>query len=327
MESEINKIHEKEKHRESPSGFHYYMLYEDCKRKWHLKYVHGLRPEKKSSPLVFGSAWHEGKARYWQGKDGKSPYDSEGFVKVFKDTLNEMQDEYLDPAAFQEDMNKGLRLIDDWLITWDEVNKQTLKPVMVEEELKIPIGPNGEFIFTVRPDVVLWDKERRKYLVEDSKSTGWSLNMVFATQELGDQMTSYIWALDKVHPEWKIETARIDGSYARQSKVASQRSLEIYRSKQDLMLFEMNLYGIIMEVSQKYKSLQKYPWPLLFPRNGGQCYKYNRPCEYSEICRRNLKLGEIPIGFTHDPWVELDEKMKIAQGISMDKFLLEEKND
>lgn len=319
----VKKIKEKIERRESSSGFHFYNLYLDCPRKWYLKYVNGLKPLVTSPPLLFGNAFHEAKALYW----GKN-FNADGMIKEFDKILGELKDQYEDVEKYKDDLSRGHRMIDNWLFTWHDENQERYKVLEVEKEYSILIGPDGNFIFTVRPDVILKDKKFGKNIIEDTKSTGWSLDMTFKTNELGDQLTSYIWALNKVHPEWKIETARIDCSYARGKKVESQRGLEVYRSKQDLATFELSLYGLILEVSQKYKSLSKYPWPLLFPRNGGQCYKYNKPCEYAKICRMNIPIGTVPPGFKLDSWASLDEDMKKAQGsFSLGNFKLGEKKN
>ena len=307
---------EREKQRESPSGFSFYMTFADCNRKGYLKYINGLRPLIKSPPLIFGSAFHDAKKLYWEG-----PFNADGMIKEFDDSLLSMKDEYEDVEKYEDDLKRGHRMIDNWLFEWHDENQDRYVPLAVEQQYDIMIGPNKNFLFTIRPDVVLKDKRFQKNLIEDTKSTGWSLDMVFKTNALNDQLTSYIWGVNKVHPEWRIETARIDCSYARGKKVESQRGLEVYRSKSDLTIFEMGLYGLILEVSQKYKSLTKYPWPILFPRNGGQCFKYNKPCEYAKICRMNIPIGTVPPGFKLDPWASLEEDMKKAQeSFSLGKF-------
>ena len=320
MKKEISKNTEREKQRESPSGMSFYMTFMNCPRMGYLKYINGLRPDIKSPPLIFGSAFHDAKKIYWEG-----PYNADGMIAEFNASLLAMKEEYEDEVKYHDDLARGYTMIDNWLYTHHDENQERYIPLAVEQQYDIMIGPNQNFLFTIRPDVVLKDKKFGKNIIEDSKSTGWSLDMVFKTNALNDQLTSYIWGVNKVHPEWKIETARIDCSYARGKKVESQRGIEIYRSKADLAVFEMGLYGLILEVSQKYKSLSKYPWPLLFPRNGNNCYKYNRPCPYAEICRMNIPIGVVPPGFKLDPWASLDGDMKAAQGsFSLGNFALKE---
>ena len=314
---------DKDKMRESPSGFSFYSTYKSCNRLFYLKYVNGLQPLVKAPPLTFGSAFHDAKKLYWEG-----PYNADGMIKEFEDSLLSMKDEYEDVEKYKDDLSRGRRMIDNWLYTHHDENQERYVPLAVEQQYDILLGPNKDFLFTIRPDVILKDKKFGKNLIEDTKSTGWSLDMVFKTNALNDQLSSYIFGVRKVHPEWRIETARIDCSYARGKKVESQRGMEIYRSKGDLAVFEMGLYGIILEVSQKYKSLSKYPWPVLFPRNGGHCYKYNKPCPYSDICRMNIPIGTVPPGFKLDPWASLENDMKKAQGsFSLGNFALEGKKD
>jgi len=307
---------ESNKRRESAKGYHFYMLYMDCGRKFYLKYINGLTPEIISTPLLFGSAFHEFKAAYWM--DGK--FDADKGLNEFNKTMLELKESYEKLEDYEADLKKGHRMIDNWLSTYHESNPETYKVIEVEKQYTIKIGPNKDFEFTIRPDVILFHKGFRKKIIMDTKSTGWSLDMVFKSNALNDQITSYIWGVNKIHPEWNIETAQIDCSFGRGNKFESQMGIEVYRSKSDLAIFEMSLYGLILEVSQKYKSLSKYPWPLLFPRNGGNCFKFNKPCEYAKICRMNIPIGKIPPGFKLDEWASLDKDLTKAQ----EEFKLDE---
>ena len=215
----INKNTEREKQRESPSGLSFYMTFVDCARKGYIKYINGLRPDIKSPPLIFGSAFHDAKKLYWEG-----PFNANGMLEEFDSSLLAMKDEYEDSEKYNDDLQRGHSMIDNWLFTHHDENQDRYVPLAVEQQYDIMIGPNEDFLFTIRPDVILKDKKFQKNIIMDTKSTGWSLDMVFKTNSLGDQLTAYIWGVSKAHPEWKIETAQIDCSYARGKKVESEMS-------------------------------------------------------------------------------------------------------
>jgi hypothetical protein len=117
-------------------------------------------------------------------------------------------------------------------------------------------------------------------------------------------MTSYLWGLQKVKPAYDVCEAIIDVMYTRGKISSSERSVPFIRSSRELALFEMNMFGLINEVSQKVESLKTYPAPILFPRHGAFCGLFG--CEYEHICRQALSPKNIPPGFVRDSWYEED---------------------
>jgi hypothetical protein len=286
--------------RESPSGYHFYSLYLECPRCWYLKYVLGLKPRFTSSPLIFGGCLHEAIETYYkQGKDNQKAR------RRFEETLTSRKGEYEKLDKFDEDFARGPKMLDEWHKTWSRYDDDLYEVIEIEEEHEFRIGPNGDYLFTVRPDRVCRRKDSGLYEVFDVKTTSWSASRSFLGAEEGDQMTSYLWAMNKAHPDWGIKTAVIDVIYSRGKKVEASRPGIIYRTSFDFKVFELMMTGIIVEVSQKYKALSKYPWPLLFPPNGGYHAIFGNP--YGEVHRSNIRPGEVPPGFVRDDWVDLDQ--------------------
>ena len=125
----VKDITEKIERRESPSGFHFYNLYLDCPRKWYIKYVNGLRPLFTSPPLLFGNAFHEAKALYWE-KD----FNADGMMAEFDRVLLELKDQYEDQKKYIDDVARGHRMIDNWLYTWHDENQDRYKVLEVEKD-------------------------------------------------------------------------------------------------------------------------------------------------------------------------------------------------
>lgn len=307
-------VRAEERRRESPSGWHYYALYRQSPKKWYNKYVLGLKPAKTSPPLLFGGAMHDAFAVYYSN-NGSLPMTQDRFRRFMVDR----KDEYADPAKYLEDFNRGPKMLEvfDEKIGKDDFQRYDI--IETEKGYEVPVGPPGqELMFTVRPDRVFRNKTSGVYVVMESKTTGWSIDGMFKNTERGGQVTSYIWALRKMHPEWDVQGCYIDVIYNRKSVFDAARPGMAFRSKYDLGIFEMSLYGTIVEVTQKYLALQTTPWPFLFPCT---CDNSQFECEYANICSSAIGPDEIPPGFVKDPWTkEMTEVMKKTQTFTLENM-------
>ncbi len=305
----------KEGRRESPSGYHYYALFKECPRKWYIKYVLGLVPQFTAPPLIFGGAIHEAVAMYYQ-----KGFDLDVLVNGFRAELTARKDEYESPAKFLEDIEKGTIMLDTWASTWRDWDRERIEILEIETEYTIPIGPaERQFDFTIRPDRVVRRLDDGKILLPDVKTTGWSVDKTMDNARRDDQLTSYIWGYNKTHEE-KAEAAQVDVMYARGRVTDAQRSEDIIVTRFAQQQFEMGLYGLITDITQKVLALEKYPWPLLFPRNARVCGMFG--CEYEPICRENIKPGTEVDGYNRDPWVDIPPWLETAQGFNLGRFEL-----
>ena len=307
-----------EKRRESPSGYHFYSLYRECPRKHYIKYGLGFVPEFTGKALIFGGSVHEAIAHYYQHWDLPADKLINSTLKAFEKDLLSRQSEYENPTDYEDDLIRGPVLLSEWHRTWYKYDKKNYKLVEVENQRTVPLGPNDEFIMTVRPDRVFEEKATKLKIVPDVKTTGYSIDASFKTAAAQDQMTSYLWALAKMEPKWQMGECIIDVLFVRKSRAKNPKSLygepraerpgTIYRSEEALHQFELGLFGTIMEVSQKYENLKDFHPEILFPRNGKDCSMFN--CPYAEICRTHLDKAYLPRGFKRDPWVEKLELQK-----------------
>jgi len=305
----------KESRRESPSGYHYYALFKECPRKWYIKYVLGLAPIFTAPPLIFGGAIHEAVAKYYQ-----EDFNIDSIIDAFTAELTARKDEYESQAKFLEDYERGQVMLDTWVSTWRDVDRQMYDILEVEKQYTIKIGPEGgEFDFTIRPDRVVRRRDDNVILLPDVKTTGWSVDKTMAGARRDDQLTSYVWGYNKTHEE-KAEAAMVDVMYTRGKVSDAQRSEDIFITSFAQKQFEMGLYGLISDITAKVMALSEYPWPLLFPRNARVCDRFG--CEHESICRENIKPGEVPEGYRKDPWVEVEPWLKKAQDFDIGRFKL-----
>lgn len=282
--------------RESRAGGHYYGSYLDCPRKWYLKYYCEIAPRYISRHLIFGGVIHQAFEAYWRaGRDMTKG------IEVFLSSLEERRLEYEKVTDFDEDRNRGPMMLAVWEQTWGDYDRENYEFVEAEQQYVMHVGPEGEFEFTIRPDLVKRDKRNNAYIIVDYKTTGYSVSKAFQAAEMNDQVTSYVWAVRTNHPEWEVPHAEIDVLYNRGQKIEAERPGAIYRTEEHLRQFEVGLVGTITEVTQKVKALDDgYPEGLLFPRNGRMCGLFG--CEYEKICRTKVERGVVPPGFVHDVW-------------------------
>ena len=302
-----------EPRRESSAGMHFYSLYTQCPRKWFLKYILGLIPDKTGPALIFGSAMHKGLEAFYKGTQSLDE-----MVRAFVDELGSREGEYSDSTKYTEDLSTGPRLLKEWFKTWGEDELTNYEILEVEQEHVVHFGPDDSLIMTVRLDQLVKDKSTGIHYVKDLKTTGWSAGKIYQQTDLGDQMTCYIWAANKVYPEIPIHDAIVDILYHRGQVVTATRPEPLYRTKWDLMAFELGMYGLINELSEKVDLLKEYPPEVLFPRNGNNCGQFG--CEYLDICRGRLTAKDEPLGFHRDEWYQQEVAENIKH-VDVDKVL------
>lgn len=309
-----SKSKPEEHRRESPSGWHYYALYKTCPRKWYIKYILGLRPVYTKPPLIFGGVIHEAIAAYYN-----SGFNIDTLIETFEGELASRQGEYESSADFLDNMAKGKFMLDKWVSTWRDYDMSDLEILEVEKQYTLKVGPPEDPMdFTVRPDRVVRRKSDGRIVIPDVKTTGYAVDKAIQGAKYDDQLTSYVWAWNKAHPEDTTDTAQVDVMYARGKVAKAERSEDIIITRYALAQFEMGLYGLIKEITQKVIALKEFPNLLLFPRNGRECGLFG--CEYEPICRQNITPDTPVHGFNRDPWVEVEEAIKKAQGWNLEQF-------
>jgi hypothetical protein len=308
-------VQEAERRRESPAGMHFYGLYRECPRKWYLKYPCGLRPKQVSPALMLGGALHEALEVYYED------FSLMRAQKIFREALADRKPNYQDSMKFLDDFNRGPVMLETFHREVGLKDKESYEVIELEHEYQVPIGPpESKFLFTVRPDKVLKRRTTKVIYPVEVKSTSYSVSAAASSAERSDQVTGYLWALNKMHPEWQLGGCLIDTIYNKKSVFEAKRmETPAMRSKHELATFEMGLYGTIVEVTQKYKSLENYPWPLLFPQVRAACSHWG--CEYMGVCFTNMQPGEIPPGFQHDDWRgELSQAFRKTQSFKLDSI-------
>jgi hypothetical protein len=303
-----------EEKRESTSGYHYYESYLDCPYRWYLKYFIGLKPKALKKALFFGSLLHESLEAFW-----KSDRDIEKAKERFLDFYTENVSKLSENESYEaNDMKlrgeRFLELFPDFVEKEYPREKFTLLEVEESHLLDLYNKDGIQIQHSIRPDLVLLEKESQTAFVLDYKTTSFSKQSAFKAFASGDQATGYLWGLSKVYPDIKLFLAKPIIFYSKGNVVEIADLGEIRRTSYDLQRYQMNMLGLIMEISSKVDSLSVYPSELLFPRHGAFCGMFG--CEYEDICRLKINSkDDIPLGFDCDPWVDTDNNLKVIREV------------
>jgi hypothetical protein len=316
----VAKTKAKEQRRESFSGYHYLNTFQTCPRKFFIKYIVGISTEFTAPPLLLGGAFHEGKAVwYTTGKEEKA-------VRKFQSELKSRRKEYEYKEEYENDLERGTMLLSSWITEVGYHDLEIYTVLAVEEMIEASL-PNG-FILTIRPDTILQAKASGDIYIMESKTTGFNPYLTEKGVATGDQATAYLWAVGWKHPEWKVTGVIPDVSFWSKSskdvgRIKHHRGDIVFRNPQQLWEFEQSTMGLLVEISQKTKAVKSgnFHPSQVFPRNTAWCTSYNRPCEYVDICRKDLKEGmSLPPGFKHDSWAEERSVLDMNTKIKGEKY-------
>lgn len=289
-------------------------------------YVIGLRPKTKKPALLFGIAMHEALAT-WCITDGDIILAKETLLS----TIETGREEYESEESWRLDLTRAPLLLDEWVKTYGLSDLEQYTVLGTELELTVPIGPaDAGLVFTVRLDGVYKEKRTGNVYVVEHKTTGWGAEKIWQKTAGGDQITAQLWAVGKIHPEWGCRSVLVDVLYQRVQKgrvvglpLCSRGAGPVYKTHHDLNVFELGMFGSIVEIAQKYKALSLYPWPVLFPLHKNHCSLYD--CEYQDICAGEILPGQSMPGYEHDPRVskEVDDRFSKLASSSLENIKVE----
>lgn len=289
--------YEHEERRESPMGWHFLHLYQLCPFKFFIKYVLGISPMFKATPLLLGGAIHDAVAHFYRGGSEKA------CLNLLDTQLEEGSGELEDPEKVDILIIKAEAMFRNWVMEFGRQDLKDYNILGVELSMR-PELPNG-YVTTVRSDAVFGLKGTNEAVLEELKTTSWNPDLTNNGLEMSDQITSYIYALRQCHPEWNVSDCLPTIVYGNRSQIHSHRYDLIVRTDKDLFDFEVQTMHLMAEITQKIRALNDYPWVALFPRDTQWCTSYYRPCEYFHICRGTL-TDVPPPGFVKDPWNDFE---------------------
>jgi len=287
--------------KESSSGFHFYNLHQCCQRKFYIKYVCRLVPNKVAPALVNGSAFHEAKEVYYLTGSPKKAIDAaEKYVK-------KNHEFFQDEDAFDNILYRLPIIVGRWIDKFGEYDRKQYKFLAIEKEFKVElpaIKGYPRIYVTIKPDAIVQDKASKDIYIMETKTSGFSIDLTNNGVHYGDQATTYIYATRKCLKK-EVYGVIPDIAYwntrsKEESNIQIIRGDIVIRKERDLEVWEKSVRQEFLEISQKVEAVKKgYDEDALFRRNTFYCLSYGKPCEYAEICRMKLtSKTELPYGFT-----------------------------
>jgi len=298
--------------RESHSGFHFFNLFQNCPRKFFIKYILRITTETTGSPLIFGAAFHEGKAVWYEtGNKNKA-------LSTAQFEVDDRKSEYEKYEEYERDSKKISILLDRWIEKFGRQDLKVFKFEAVEKQVEVEIPHTSGFKMTIRPDAIVTNTDGESFVLE-TKTSGFSPYVADKGVYYGDQATSYLYGAKKSYPNLNIQGVLPDIAYwnkktFNEENITFMRGDLIYRNNRNLEEFALGVANVVTTISQSAKAYfdGKAPAAMLFPRNTSWCLSFSRPCEYADICRTNLETlrdDELPVSFKRDnDWENLGLK-------------------
>jgi hypothetical protein len=284
----------------STSGYHFFNLYQCCERK---AYIHfgppRLEPMFTAGALLVGSTFHNGKALFYtSGSESKA-------VKLVQSELKSRKPEFETREEYLSALDRAPIMLASWITEWGKSDLKNLTIIDVEREVRVAFPGRPKWFFTGRIDMIAEDKYDN-LLIYETKTSSWSIKSTLINIEHGDQITGYWWGAEKLYrrPITAVipDITFLSSNTENTDRIKNYRGEFVYREPEDIAFFARSMSQKANEISQKMKAVYSGHDPAIFSRNGYYCNAYNRPCEYADICRKDLVASTpVPSGFRRVP--------------------------
>lgn len=309
---------EKKEMRESPRGRSQLSLMRSCPRKWALKYYKGFKSKELINHLTHGSAVHEAQEAFYKTLHQGTEKAVEAMYERLNQFIKEQDPQGKHSEFYTEQKDRAEKSLQIWVDKIGKFEYDIVEVVAIEEEKELTLL-NG-YKMTVRFDRILRDKETGRIFINDTKTTGSSLEKTIQNYMFHDQPMLYEIAFRQNYPELvdDFEGWRTDCIYSRKTKRGY--SLDARRSEVTLNLPNklkdtlVSYTALVEDIKDRLGAVKEDGVPLqaAFPANFDACLNYGRLCDYHSFCH-DIDTTYVPPGnFEIDPWV--------AKGTVLDSF-------
>jgi len=283
----------------SACGHSFVNAFQDCPRKWLLRYELGITPRYTGKALTFGLAWHKAIEGFY-GSSGEEALALAQGLEILHSAQANHQYEYSED--YDADTERFPVMLSEWFRSVGRDILGRFDVLSLEETLSIEL-PNG-FVFTGRLDELLQERTTGLVFVAEHKSTAYSLTEMERNVFVGDQVPGYLALLRENKPEYSAQLGGclLDVTYQKGRSLQARVSRLAY-DESDTARLVLNITGVLNELSQKISAYRSgVSDALLFPRNGSACSRFR--CPYESICRSFIdadstlpdKLVRVPLG-------------------------------
>jgi hypothetical protein len=228
--------------------------FQNCPRKWFIKYIIGILPTKLGKALLFGKAWHEGMEVFYRGSkdDNQTELADKSYQRILS-ALSNSHSQFRNEDEYTEMVTKAAVLFQVWYRDIGVNLHKDYEVIMVESELKPKLG--DAYTMTIRPDAVVRNRETGRIDIPEHKTTSYSIMSQLESVTRGDQATAYIWGLLKIHPEYALNFGGVllDICYNRM-RVTDVKQQTIMRNRLELTEFELSLLGVFLDLANRIRA-------------------------------------------------------------------------
>lgn len=294
------KAKQNRQRRASHAGFHYHNLYDNCQVKWFTRFILRIDTTYTATPLINGSAFHEGKAVFYLTASKSKA------LRKCESEIKQRKDEFFSLDEYFFTLERCPVLLEHWIDQYGYEDLKRFTIIDVEKELTVTL-PGTKNVFTIRPDAIVQEKTGEGLIFGmETKTSSFSVKTTEMGVYYGDQATAYLWAT-QAHYKKRLYGVVPDIAYwNKQSNgthnIKCTRGDIVRRSDRRIAQFVGGLTQQQSEMAQKVEAYkQGYDPYTLFRRNTHYCNAFFKACEFAEICDNDLtRIKRLPPGFKRD---------------------------
>ena len=284
-----------------------------CPRKYLYEHIFGWEPEGVDLPMHFGSSWHEAMRYLLRNTSGTKEGRVCDAFDVFKSVWRQKVAEADDDPKNARSSGAALLGLHDYLTTFPEEDFEVL---YTEVFGSLPMTPDRFICFKI--DTVVRGPEG-VYALEH-KTTSMESQMWKDSWTLSMQLHTYMHALYTVYGD-ETYGAKINAGIFRKKGNLFLR-IPIRRSFKQMSewIWQVEYYLMLLEWSHNKLAVATQDDEILeaFPKNPGNCTKWNKICPYHAFCSADSWTNPLCYlpgpqpGFIIRFWDPLEEYKKTA---------------
>lgn len=258
--------------------------YMSCPRKFFFRHVLGWDSVAPSNDLVFGTSWHYSAEHLLRaGYSEKTLKEAKLlFLYSYRQNFEEETDELFVP----KDPATAVKALESYFLKFAESDMQNFSVLHTEVGGAALIGPDMPMYFKL--DALLFDERRGMYVCLDHKTSKYKMFNWAETWDQSPQMQFYSHVLRCLYGN-KPQEMRIRGSFFYKSKPAEFDETTVSpgdtKLESDLASLRSWYIRLLNEIDDMINEEDSNDEVMLsFPKNTLNCFNYNRPCPYLNVC-------------------------------------------
>lgn len=304
-----------------------------CMRYYLLRHVYHWTADSKSTPLIFGSSWHEAMDVTW-ARHSDLYATKAARTDVIESAHQAFINEWVaNGMTHPDDMTPDD--IDDlgartpataleMLHHYPEAREHLFKAksfelLGIEEPFIVPLDPNDQTKFYVGRLDKRIRQGKQQHVYEHKTTTMYRISGTFSSDwidswSMDDQVDGYNYAMHLKYDE-EAGGSYIDGALVHKKVHDGFKTIPIDKHFDQLQSWLYDTHTWIAQIERNtelYEETSQLDTPYLaaFPRNRKSCVSVYGRCQFFDYCRMNANPARtegVPIGFKVEKWEPFEE--------------------